>query len=72
MQQGLLSSLVDPVHTCTLPLSQDLQARLTEEINRMRSLVTGQGLEGIADANRERKSCELEVRVKKEKKTVQV
>ena len=53
---------------CTLP-SQDLQARLMEEINRMRSFVTGQGLEGIADCNRERKACELEVGVtKKEQK----
>lgn len=40
---------------------QDLQARLTEEISRMRSIVTGQGSEGVSHDNQDRPSCELEV-----------
>eukprot|EP00063_Salmo_salar_P073874 XP_014048709.1 PREDICTED: TRIO and F-actin-binding protein-like [Salmo salar] len=41
--------------------NQDLQARLTEEISRMRSIVTGQGSEGVSHDNQDRPSCELEV-----------
>uniref|UniRef100_A0A674BW92 TRIO and F-actin binding protein b n=1 Tax=Salmo trutta TaxID=8032 RepID=A0A674BW92_SALTR len=41
--------------------NQDLQARLTEEISRMRSVVTGQGSEGVSHDNQDRPSCELEV-----------
>ncbi|KAG5279806.1 hypothetical protein AALO_G00081800 [Alosa alosa] len=51
--------------------NQDLQARLTQEINRMRSFVTGQGMEGIADTHRERKSCELEVLLRVKENEVQ-
>uniref|UniRef100_A0A8C7GK15 TRIO and F-actin binding protein b n=1 Tax=Oncorhynchus kisutch TaxID=8019 RepID=A0A8C7GK15_ONCKI len=40
--------------------NQDLQARLTEEISRMRSIVTGQGSEGVSHNNQDRPSCELE------------
>lgn len=40
---------------------QDLQARLTEEISRMRSVVMGQGSEGVSHDNQDRPSCELEV-----------
>uniref|UniRef100_UPI003AAC7F1A TRIO and F-actin binding protein b n=1 Tax=Centroberyx gerrardi TaxID=166262 RepID=UPI003AAC7F1A len=41
--------------------NQDLQARLMEEISRIRSTITGQGSEGISNDNRDRTSCELEV-----------
>ncbi|XP_062386906.1 TRIO and F-actin binding protein b [Sardina pilchardus] len=51
--------------------NQDLQARLTQEVGRMRSFVTGQGMEGIADTHRERKSCELEVLLRVKENEVQ-
>ncbi|XP_060721188.1 TRIO and F-actin binding protein b isoform X1 [Tachysurus vachellii] len=42
--------------------NQDLQSRLTEEIRRMRSFVTGQRSEDvILDSNKGRSVCELEV-----------
>ncbi|KAM4634898.1 TRIO and F-actin binding protein b [Polymixia lowei] len=41
--------------------NQDIQARLTEEIGRMRSGITGQGSEGISNDNTDRTSYELEV-----------
>uniref|UniRef100_A0A667WYZ1 TRIO and F-actin binding protein b n=1 Tax=Myripristis murdjan TaxID=586833 RepID=A0A667WYZ1_9TELE len=41
--------------------NQDLQARLVEEISRIRSTIAGQGSEGISNDNRDRTSCELEV-----------
>uniref|UniRef100_A0A8C7FG43 TRIO and F-actin binding protein b n=1 Tax=Oncorhynchus kisutch TaxID=8019 RepID=A0A8C7FG43_ONCKI len=51
--------------------NQDLQARLTEEISRMRSIVTGQGSEGVSHDNQDRLSCELEVLLRVKENEVQ-
>ncbi|XP_024246241.2 TRIO and F-actin binding protein b isoform X2 [Oncorhynchus tshawytscha] len=51
--------------------NQDLQARLTEEISRMRSIVTGQGSEGVSHNNQDRPSCELEVLLRVKENEVQ-
>ncbi|XP_063079910.1 TRIO and F-actin binding protein b [Engraulis encrasicolus] len=51
--------------------NQDLQARLTEEINRMRTFVSGKELEGLADSNRDRKACEMEVLLRVKENEVQ-
>lgn len=51
--------------------NQDLQARLTEEISRMRSVVMGQGSEGVSHDNQDRPSCELEVLLRVKENEVQ-
>ncbi|KAJ7992629.1 hypothetical protein DPEC_G00280660 [Dallia pectoralis] len=51
--------------------NQVLQARLTEEISRMRSIVTGQMSEGISNDNQARPSCELEVLLRVKENEVQ-
>nr|XP_046186498.1 TRIO and F-actin-binding protein-like [Oncorhynchus gorbuscha] len=51
--------------------NQDLQARLTEEISRMHSIVTGQGSEGVSHNNQDRPSCELEVLLRVKENEVQ-
>uniref|UniRef100_A0A3B1JS47 TRIO and F-actin binding protein n=1 Tax=Astyanax mexicanus TaxID=7994 RepID=A0A3B1JS47_ASTMX len=41
--------------------NQDLHTRLTEKIRRMRSFVTGQGSEEVANDKKEHSACELQV-----------
>uniref|UniRef100_A0A671Q1R0 TRIO and F-actin-binding protein-like n=1 Tax=Sinocyclocheilus anshuiensis TaxID=1608454 RepID=A0A671Q1R0_9TELE len=41
--------------------NQDLQARLSEEVKVIRSLVTGQGSDGLTDSSTERSWCETQV-----------
>lgn len=54
-------ALRTPPRALTVPLHQELHARLSEEIDRLRGFIASQGTGDGCGRSNERSSCELEV-----------